>query len=361
MHRLFFWLIAFCFSLPVHAQLRIIGGSTVTQPEFPWAVLISLAKDSRPFYCEGTLIAPEWILTAAHCTYDENTKIIYRASELMVSIAENNLTVTAITQTPRKISSIILHPQHNFDDYIPYADMALLKLETPITTITPVRLADTYTSLDEAGVMATVLGWGQPTQHSSPNYSEILKKADVPIVSLNICNEPRSYNGTLDDTLLCAGYAQGGADACLGDSGGGLVVNTATGWQQIALVSFGQGCGLANYYGVYTRTTTYLSFIQSHICTQSVIAPTIHVTYADGIATAYWDAVENVDGYYLYFAPYSNPMNDQTLNHIASIALGQQRYFITALQPNDAYYVAVSAYRGNCTSVFSNIETTHNF
>ncbi|EIJ42100.1 secreted trypsin-like serine protease [Beggiatoa alba B18LD] len=342
------------------AQVRVIGGSTAAMGQYPWMVLITY-KNDKLFSCGGTLIASDWVLTAAHCTHDENTKISYKASDLTVAIAENNLTVTAIAQVQRPIRQIILSPQYNFDSLFPQADFALLQLQTPMTTVTPVHLVDAYTLLDEVGMVATVVGWGQPTQNSYPSYSEVLKQANVPIISTDICNEPRSYNGYIKDFMLCAGYAQGGIDACVGDSGGGLVINTATGWQQLGIVSFGNGCAQPNYYGIYTRIASYLSFIQSQICTTFPESPKLIVSYADGIATAIWDTVAGADGYNLYFAPYSYPMDNRTLEHIASVDLGQQPFFQASLQPNERYYVAVTAYRGNCSSPFSNIESTKNF
>jgi len=94
-----------------------------------------------------------------------------------------------------------------------------------------------------------------------------LQEVDVPIVSNATCNT--SYGGEITANMICAGYAQGGKDACYGDSGGPLFVpdETGTGWVQVGVVSWGEGCALPNYYGVYARVSRYQSWIESYVGT----------------------------------------------------------------------------------------------
>ena len=53
--------------------------------------------------------------------------------------------------------------------------------------------------------------------------SALLQAAQVPLISSNVCNGEEVYNNALSsDSMICAGYLEGGTDACRGDSGGPL-------------------------------------------------------------------------------------------------------------------------------------------
>lgn len=60
-------------------------------------------------------------------------------------------------------------------------------------------------------------------------------------------------------------------DACDGDSGSPLIIPGAdvAGDIQVGITSFGEGCGLADFPGVYTRVSTYVNFIFDALCKHS--------------------------------------------------------------------------------------------
>ena len=98
-------------------------------------------------------------------------------------------------------------------------------------------------------------------QVSAETLENNLREVQVPIVSNETCND--SYAGIITPNMLCAGYPEGGADACFGDSGGPLMVpSDDNDWLLTAVVSFGVGCAQPDSYGVYTRVRPYLDWIE---------------------------------------------------------------------------------------------------
>lgn len=81
---------------------------------------------------------------------------------------------------------------------------------------------------------------------------------EVPIISRAVCS--RNYGSqNLLNGMLCAGYMNGGRDACTGDSGGPLVCNN----KLVGLVSFGIGCAMSGYPGVYVDVAYYVDWIRN--------------------------------------------------------------------------------------------------
>ena len=106
----------------------------------------------------------------------------------------------------------------------------------------------------------TVSGWGFTEEGNYSSSPTILREVDVPVISTAECVS--HYGTVVSDDNLCAGFPEGGKDACEGDSGGpGVFFNTDNRAYHIGIVSFGNGCGRPNAPGVYCRTTKYLDWI----------------------------------------------------------------------------------------------------
>lgn len=224
---------------------RIIGGDPAEPGEYPFmAALLNdtySGTDWHKQYCGGSLIASSWVLTAAHCVEGES------AADLAVAVGRNQ--IDSAQGQRRDVAAIYIHPQYGSPTSLSH-DAALLQLASPVSGITPIRLAGSADDgYEAAGTMLTVIGWGN-TSTSGTFYPNDLMEVDVPVVSDSQCG--RAYGSSLHAaTMLCAG--EGGKDSCQGDSGGPLFWNGSGGRVQMGIVSWGQGCAKKRFPGVYSE------------------------------------------------------------------------------------------------------------
>jgi uncharacterized protein (DUF2141 family) len=240
----------------------IVGGQSAPEGAYPFMASLVYASANNPYsgaFCGGSLIAPNWVLTAAHCG------VIVPASNLDVVLGTNRLEnpVTRI-----RAVQIIVHPNYEPgpEDY----DIALIRLSSRVNFPTVQPLVPAQSSLSNIGIKATVIGWGDQAFRAG-NYPIDLHEAVVPISDQAQCNtaytDPDNPELGITQRMICAGYPQGGIDACQGDSGGPLLVSSGIPglWLQSGIVSFGNDCALPNNPGVYTRVTEFNAFLEAQI------------------------------------------------------------------------------------------------
>ncbi|MFC3914639.1 serine protease [Pseudaeromonas sharmana] len=242
------------------ASTRIIGGEDSAAGTWPWIVSIETKGAVTPYwghFCGGTLIAPQWVLTAAHCLVDET------ASSLVVRVGGYDLSSTSTAGTLGNPDQILVHPR--YDGNSMDNDIALLHLSSAINSdaVSLISSAAMSTIVDDT--LLTTMGWGN-TSTTGDSYPTRLQEVEVPLVNQDICAQAYESNGTVvTDNMLCAGYIEtGGKDSCQGDSGGPIVLGSDSSASQVGIVSFGEGCAEPGYPGIYTRLSNYHPWLNQH-------------------------------------------------------------------------------------------------
>lgn len=249
-------------------QNRIVGGYDAEEGAWPWQVDIQSTSTNR-HVCGGTLIAEQWVLSAAHCFPNPNDLDAY-----IIYIGRHQLNGWNPFEVSRRIERVVVPSE--YVDPQEGDDIALLQLDSEVTwseRIQPICLPGPNT-LFPSGLRCTVTGWGDIRDGVSLQGAGTLQQVQLPIIGQSSCQSMYDTNANPNDgvtimsDMVCAGYQAGGKDSCQGDSGGPLVCSMVNNtWVQAGIVSFGLGCAQPNRPGVYARVSSFSGFIQRTIPT----------------------------------------------------------------------------------------------
>ncbi|XP_063703812.1 trypsin 5G1-like [Culicoides brevitarsis] len=221
---------------------RIVGGNEITIDKRPFQVSLNL---NGYHYCGGSIINEYTILTAAHCSQNSASNYQIRAGSTQKGSGGQLI----------RVSQIIVHPKYGYNGFD--SDVALMKLSEPLrfsADVQPIRMAPAGYIVNDGDTLV-VSGWGALSSGgSSPNN---LYEVAVPTVNQQVCANAYG-SSSITNTMICAGV--GGKDSCQGDSGGPLTHNDL----HVGIVSWGRGCALAGYPGVYARTSELRDFIDQY-------------------------------------------------------------------------------------------------
>lgn len=196
----------------------IIGGTQVTDPD-RYKYIVSLTKWGGHF-CGGALIAPDLVVSAAHCQNIDGAKVgLINKNDNTVPTFTGINGVTRSTNCNNGQQNKMIHIHEYYgDNYV--NDLMVVKLGGSVdTSVYPVVSINTDGSSPSSGDPLTTMGWGQTIAGSSTSMANTLNEVEVTAVSQSACTS--MYGGYLQDNMFCAMDA--GQDACQGDSGGPII------------------------------------------------------------------------------------------------------------------------------------------
>lgn len=237
---------------------RIINGTDVNDLRYPWMVsIVDLNAAFREYTCGGAIVAPNWVITAAHCLERLPCYGPFHENEIEVVIGTYDLNSTP--QQRRKVTRIIRHP--HYDCNAMDSDIALFELDSDID-LSPLKIAFADPLANQK---VTTMGWGTMDPNGGKNFPNILQEIDMNIVADSECSNAYVGYNNVTDNMLCASAEDNGG-TCYNDSGGPLVFKLNNEWVLAGITSWGyDSCAVSGYPDVFTRVSKFNNFIYRHI------------------------------------------------------------------------------------------------
>ena len=240
---------------------QVSGGTSTPDTSYPWQVAITTSMDNQDWFCGGTRVAPDLVLTAAHCVIDDDGRIAVPGH---VTVFSGNTVLSSTTFS--RATAVALYPGLNLQatpNGTPSGDLALVRIPSSAPG-SPVSVIDaSEAALWDVGASLRITGWGytttDPDDTTGYDVQRKLNWANVNRLSDDACAS--AYGADfVGATMLCA-RGSTGADTCLGDSGGPIAyrmgsagqLENPSAWRLVGVTSWGTGCGAAAFPGVYAR------------------------------------------------------------------------------------------------------------
>lgn len=285
-------------------DLRLAGANFIPEEEDRYRYMASLqmeginsAGTSYDYHlCGGVLVAPDFILTSAHCAYytppdsDEKYQAFNGIEVGKTDLSYEGLEYDAYSSETYKLyyenlipQKMYLHPDYNQETY----EHDIMLVKTYGKSRYPTIRVNSHDDVPKRNEEITVLGWGADNNDSVPKYSNLLKEADLNALSNTQCKasavdvtnpetgkmELMSLRAHIFDDMMCAKTTN--RYICHGDAGGPAIKRAGDRKNDVALgvLSWGYGCVNEQYPAVMSRTSTHFNWIRNTICSESTAPP----------------------------------------------------------------------------------------
>jgi len=285
-------------------DLRLAGANFIPEEEDRYRYMASLQMEGiNPagtqydyHLCGGILVAPDFILTSAHCAYysppnsDEKYQAFNGIEVGKTDLSYEGLEYDAYSSETYKLyyenlipQKMYLHPDYNEETY----EHDIMLVKTYGKSRYPTIRINSHDDIPERNEDITVLGWGAEHNDSVPKYSNLLKEADLNALTNAQCkasavdvNNPEtgkmelmSLRGHIFEDMMCAKTTN--RYICHGDAGGPAIKRAGERKNDVALgiLSWGYGCVNEQYPAVMSRTSTHFNWIRNTICGESTAPP----------------------------------------------------------------------------------------
>eukprot|EP00438_Fugacium_kawagutii_P010927 Skav211538 [mRNA] locus=scaffold352:473524:478241:- [translate_table: standard] len=241
-------------------KTKIVHGRNARQCAYRWQVSIQSTVNNQPWhFCGGTLISDKWVLTAAHCAAEVSDMCQLR--NLRVVAGDWRRSFESPGVVTRSVKKIFSSPSYNVESD---NDFALIELDAPmpVTDCIGPACLPTEEQQKATDTECVITGWG--TMSSSGGLPDALQEAAVTLINQAACvTAYAKQNDTVTGNMICAsGNTDAGiTDSCQGDSGGPLVCEENGRFVVRGVTSWGEGCGMEGFPGVYARVSSALGWI----------------------------------------------------------------------------------------------------
>lgn len=256
---------------------EIIGGTEAVPYSRPWQANVFIALQGElEHFCGGSLVAPSWVLTAAHCAFVGSVRLDADYYYVVLGDHHSPSSTGWPEQVRRLAEDPILHPDYRKVNGVSATDFALLHLDVPVQISAETQVVRLANDHDLPGEFGNVTGWGDTS--SNGGGGAYLMEANLPIVENSACDAASLARDLLPDEI-CAGippsiggFINGGPKAaCHGDSGGPMAIERSPGyWELAGVTSWGDpDC---SSYTVFGRVSSHRDWIRRYAPDVSVMA-----------------------------------------------------------------------------------------
>ncbi|KAK8405268.1 hypothetical protein O3P69_001679 [Scylla paramamosain] len=221
---------------------RIVGGTEATPHSWPHQVALFI--DSM-YFCGGSLISNEWVLTAAHCTDG--------ARSIEVVMGAHNIRLEESSQVSVRTTDYFVHEEWNPSTLS--NDVSVIRLPSPVTFNGYINKVALPRSDLNVGDTVTPTGWGKNSDLAG-GITDKLRQVSNKIITVSDCEAV--YGSIIDHRIVCTSTT-GGKGTCNGDSGGPLNKNGKTYGITSFVASAGCESGLPDG---FTRIVEFLDWIE---------------------------------------------------------------------------------------------------